>query len=417
MSLKDLFGIVAYCAVLAWCASQVGFDNEMFGMVLVCSLVLSAGFFSLAQYEKLRAIAPVLALSIIFFCVIPVFSSALLLNALFLFIAGIACASRPLLEKRSLGRIVMACNATAMVLGVMIGWSEVKEFNALQEKYPVVSLENRLAYELQAANTRLPTDGKLDDEMLLELESMEISIDHGSRFYSSRSSQLHWLHNRQQEKFIQAIGFGVTRMIRTWEKRLELSPLQDQPLGITNEDREEPGNYDWRAAYEIEKYSGVNRLHKASKIDFFDPRGLGAVIEPREQVAGFVGHAFHYPPQLTMTNPSQWNIKRLQLVSLLKYSEPKVYELDHLPRMDQLSAEDVPTRPLDTFEENALKQLWTEKDLVISSNKNNYQMLGSLRAAKQCLDCHRVDRGTLLGAFSYEIQYLTTNKIVKESNE
>jgi hypothetical protein len=30
-------------------------------------------------------------------------------------------------------------------------------------------------------------------------------------------------------------------------------------------------------------------------------------------------------------------------------------------------------------------------------------MLGSLRAAKQCLDCHNVQRGELLGAFSYRL--------------
>ena len=32
-----------------------------------------------------------------------------------------------------------------------------------------------------------------------------------------------------------------------------------------------------------------------------------------------------------------------------------------------------------------------------------YRMLGSLRAAKQCLDCHTASRGDLLGAFSYAL--------------
>ena len=30
-------------------------------------------------------------------------------------------------------------------------------------------------------------------------------------------------------------------------------------------------------------------------------------------------------------------------------------------------------------------------------------MLGSLRATKECLQCHRVEHGALLGAFSYEL--------------
>jgi hypothetical protein len=31
------------------------------------------------------------------------------------------------------------------------------------------------------------------------------------------------------------------------------------------------------------------------------------------------------------------------------------------------------------------------------------RMVGSVRAAKDCLDCHSVDRGHLLGAFTYEL--------------
>ena len=84
--------------------------------------------------------------------------------------------------------------------------------------------------------------------------------------------------------------------------------------------------------------------------------------------------------------------------------EDRRYVLDHLPRMDQLASEDVPTRPLDAFECESLKQLWTEADLVISDDGNQIRMLGSLRAANQCLECHSVQRGELLGAFSYVLR-------------
>jgi hypothetical protein len=45
-----------------------------------------------------------------------------------------------------------------------------------------------------------------------------------------------------------------------------------------------------------------------------------------------------------------------------------------------------------------------QEDLVVHSEGAEYQMLGSLRAAKQCLDCHNVQRGELLGAFSYRLK-------------
>jgi hypothetical protein len=58
---------------------------------------------------------------------------------------------------------------------------------------------------------------------------------------------------------------------------------------------------------------------------------------------------------------------------------------------------------LNEFEASALEKLRSDEDLVVQSEGENYQMLGSLRAAKQCLDCHNVQRGELLGAFSYRL--------------
>jgi hypothetical protein len=78
-----------------------------------------------------------------------------------------------------------------------------------------------------------------------------------------------------------------------------------------------------------------------------------------------------------------------------------VYVLDHLPRMDQLAGDDVPTRLLDEFETSALARLRTAEDVVIDDSAAPVRMLGSLRAAKLCRDCHSVQRGELLGAFTY----------------
>jgi hypothetical protein len=69
--------------------------------------------------------------------------------------------------------------------------------------------------------------------------------------------------------------------------------------------------------------------------------------------------------------------------------------------MDELA--EAPTRTLDRFEALALAQLRSGEELVVEENADKLRMLGSLRAAKQCTDCHSVNRGDLLGAFAYRL--------------
>ena len=55
------------------------------------------------------------------------------------------------------------------------------------------------------------------------------------------------------------------------------------------------------------------------------------------------------------------------------------------------------------FEATALEELRSNEDLVVKDGVNRIRMLGSLRAGNDCLKCHSVKRGHLLGAFSYEV--------------
>ena len=152
----------------------------------------------------------------------------------------------------------------------------------------------------------------------------------------------------------------------------------------------------WRAFWNAGKSNTVEHLHRASELDFLDPESFGGLIDAPSKVAGFVEHALHYPPSASLEDPDMWTIERLELVSLLKFDEPRVYVLDHLPRMDQLIADNVETRPLDEFESQALQKLQTEEDVVVTHAGARYRMLGSLRAANQCLNCHSAQRGDLL---------------------
>lgn len=67
---------------------------------------------------------------------------------------------------------------------------------------------------------------------------------------------------------------------------------------------------------------------------------------------------------------------------------------------------DAPTRALAPFETRALAALNTGEDVVTEQpSADVLQMVGAIRAARQCLECHQVQRGALLGAFSYELRY------------
>jgi hypothetical protein len=152
----------------------------------------------------------------------------------------------------------------------------------------------------------------------------------------------------------------------------------------------------------------LDDFHSNATVDFVNPLNLG-FIKDREHVTGFVAHNFRKTPAVDPTpvraeekDKEHWTVRRLELVSLLKEEKPAVYVSDHLPSMNDLK--DVERRPLGTFEEDALPKPRKGENLVAGATTNRIVLLGAVRAAKQCLKCHEVERGDLLGAFSYELQ-------------
>jgi mono/diheme cytochrome c family protein len=98
----------------------------------------------------------------------------------------------------------------------------------------------------------------------------------------------------------------------------------------------------------------------------------------------------------------RWLVSRLELVSVWKSETPAVYASGSLPRMQELKT--AKTRPLTDFEAKALKALREGEEVVTEATPNEIRMVGAVRAAKQCTACHEVKRGTLLGAFSYDLR-------------
>ena len=117
----------------------------------------------------------------------------------------------------------------------------------------------------------------------------------------------------------------------------------------------------------------------------------------RREIAGFQPHHFTDVPLV-----ASWKIQTLELVGLLMHPEPIVYVSNDLPAMDKLK--DVPTRALNGFEDEGLKYLQSGNDLYVRESSEGLRMMGAVRNAKQCVECHGGNRGDLLGAFSYRLQ-------------
>ena len=397
VSLSELFGIVAFCSVVAWCAAVVGFDNGLFWLAVGASGILSVVFVRVARSPRAHKFAVLVPFMSLAFCVMPIMSISVLVNATLLFLVGVFCAFRPPLKLKTLCIIVLICGELGLVAGTIPGIDRVREIVALREQYPLVNLESRLRYEKAPRVARQRSRANMSAAVAVTLTTIESEFDRNTW----RRRQLEQLHSREYEHFVRATGFGIGRMMRPIAGRLNRPDLYDIRFNARPPLPEAVRRWgDWQAYWSAGKSGELEHLHTVSRNDFLDPDSFGAQIESGK-TAGFVEHAFHYSPVGSMDNHEVYTLKKLELVSLHKFDEPRVYVLDHLPRMDQLASEDVPTRPLNQFESEALDQLWGNEDVIISSAEYEHRMLGALRAAKQCLDCHGVARGDLLGAFSY----------------
>ncbi len=278
----------------------------------------------------------------------------------------------------------------------------------LRKRYPFESLTKRLDYETEgaAAFAKLNPPQKVTKETLKRLTAVEETSAFLEK-YRPREESLKRLHSNTAEKFIDVRDdFGISRMPHlpvptTVFLELAAAPslrcAEVRPAAISI--APEPAS--------LPKQADLSAFQQAGLVDFLNPAGFG-YVKDRDHVAGFQGHQFratpllNVPPKAPGGQVEPWAVIRLQLVSLLKYERPAVYASDNLPRMDELKG--VPTRPLTSFEEKGLKSLREGDDLATESSGDRIRMVGSLRAGKQCLQCHEVKRGDLLGAFSWELQ-------------
>jgi hypothetical protein len=343
--------------------------------------------------------------------------------------------------------IMVAVTLGAIGFKAFVLWQYSRELTALLDAHPIQSLSNRLAYEVEVTGRAHPEgeygvdstpEKPKTDNLVDRLESQLNTHKRSDESYRRRMSlpTLMYAHQSTVWAFELAQGFGIhrTRQLPPYHNTIEIPETSPIPLQCERPDDAPdrlddlridsaivstvPSDLASRDAKETvldaptsSSIPLLTEMHLNSLIDFSNAPGFG-YVESRyndhekskdlTQVIGFQPHAFRSVPQLPGSAQStRWSIHELQLVSLLKHRPPAAYVSDNLPRMDELV--NARTRPLDEFEADAVSQLQEGKDLVTREGREVIRMVGSIRASRQCLECHRVDRGALLGAFVYRL--------------
>ena len=227
--------------------------------------------------------------------------------------------------------------------------------------------------------------------------------------WSRRSSALKRIHATTVEQFIEAPGFGIGRMSHVSDYWLEshrkpaasLTPPRDEsspttpcgPLLTSSQPFDGSGS---RLALNDQ----LTAIHRTGVRDFFNPEAFGWIVD-RNHVAGFESHHFsnEFQPSVVThgTESPELEWSHLELVSLLKFDTPRVYVSNqNLPQLDQ--SHEAQTRALNPFETAALALLEKGEDFVFNEHGPHILAFGSLRAGTECLKCHEVQRGALLGA-------------------
>lgn len=335
-------------------------------------------------------------------------SGIFLLQGFLMLLAALTCMASGSRGKPVITSAV-AMTIVAYVLGFLTVLPDVVKLERLRKAYPVTSLAERLAYESRNSDPTdegavglLATPVALRRELQYELQDQNEAVEQSSH-YERRNSRLERLHSATARNFIFAVGFGAGRMVAirpTYLQLPESTPAVPQPTPqkLTNDYAfgGEPVPQPEPTATDFEN------LHRNSRLEFLSAERWG-FVKSREHTVGFESHRFRAVPPLRRLDKidHRWQTARIELVSLLRQPEPRVYVSENLPQMDELR--DAPTRPADDFERSAVERLRTEEDVVAHPETNVIRMLGSIRASEACLTCHTARRGELLGAFSYEL--------------
>jgi hypothetical protein len=383
-SLKGLFAFLTVVAVLVapvhWFGGEYLFSAGL-SLALVACCVATYGI-----EKRSSALAAAIVGGMVAFVLAMVAMIFFLHAFLNVLLCVVLVAFKP-------SRRVFALATVALMIGLYgfvfaQGAAKLRELQAAKDRFPFVSLAERLSFEREPSNVETSpaaltrdVDGRLVDQ-----------DDRQESRFNRRVWALRELHENTYRHFARAAGFGVGRMRTLRAEMVDLKPR-------------EPLTLPWQipVAAADPAPTDLYAVHDSVTTSFLSADRIG-YVRSREAVAGFESHGLDVNDGDWTHGPQsgeKWQVVRLELVSILRHEEPCVYIADTLPAMDQLA--DVPHRALDEFESGALPKLDTEKDVVLTVEERRIRMLGALRAGNTCLECHTGSRGRLLGAFSYEV--------------
>lgn len=341
-----------------------------------------------------------------------------LVQLLALLLLSVACGSRNWPSRRFAAVGLVA----TLFLASAVGVQGVLQAARAGKQHPMKSLAQRLESKVRTPRTPAP----LSSAAVASLETIEKQLSNKMERqifgrYQKRRAALEMIHASQVMQFISSEGFGIGRSLTPTISDVELpgNLALSQPAVLATAsrstgDRPTP----WLPVPRTgATYPALNTLHFEASVQFLDPVRFGFVRDV-EHVAGFQPHAlrdivplrrqFQRDQQTSLSDHRRWVLERVELVSLLLHDEPGVYVSENLPRMDELAGTRL--RSLNRFEVLAMNDLRNGESLVVRGQGDQLKMLGSLRAARQCAACHRVPRGTLLGAFSYGFRDQTSQR-------
>ena len=382
--------------------------------MLIDSLVLSAVLLVVTNLvarftRSASAAAGVACLGVLasISCMGLLFSPSFTVNAVLLAVTGFVLAA----SKARPTTFLPASLAMSVLCYAGVGVYFFVSLQDLKNRYPAESLNDRLAYENtdRHPETSARRRPQPNSEVVTALES-GIETEQSNWYNQRRPLALKQLHEKTVEAFVASPGFGVGRGTPNLNRAVELPPIAsirqpsppDDLSHVPTESRSSVPRDGIGSPIEDFRSVDLPRLHEESLLSFVNFPGFGYVSG--RQSIGFQEHHFRALPgqRDARVKPEPLQVNRVELVSLLKHATPRVYLSDNLPRMDELRT--AQTRELNDFEARSLPDLVKGEDLVSGRAGDTVFVLGAIRAAKQCLDCHSVERGELLGAFSYRLR-------------
>jgi hypothetical protein len=396
VTMQDMFFLVGVVAAVLAVVAYIGHYSGFLWICLIGSVVMTAAYCRNLPRKKFgRLYTGTTLFGLAFLGFLMMFSVVIVLNCLLHFLlVSFAWGRAQPLSLRTVFRASTIMMLVSFIAGTLVGLADYQDLLVARERMKPISILERFHYPP-------PANGFANAQPLSEnWLRLESELQGGNDKFYSRQYHLKGLHSKSVESFIKSPGFGVSRMFFPNPARIDSLEPQSIPFNgefTVNREWENTLNYWGKGDSLVE----APRYHFDQLTDFVHPQTYGVELEPDQRI-GFIPHAFHFQPGNILHGDDQWKLNQLQLISLDRFEDPVAYVLDHLPRMDQLADIAVETRPLNNFESKAMKVLSKEGyELHSEIIENELFAVGAILAVESCLQCHSVDRGTVLGAFSY----------------